>query len=123
MDEQVKTNAGQGLGIAGLVLGILSVILAIMGCTFLIALVFGAVGVILSAVGLSQAKRSNGAKGINMGGLVVSIIGVLMALTITVFLGSFIKKANDGNYWWNKLEQFENVSEEIDKEIDRKSVV
>src|SRR6056297_3912708 len=117
MEEQIKTNAGQGLGIAGLVLGILSVILALLGCTFLIALLLGVVGIILSAVGFSQAKRNNGAKGINLGALVVSIIGVLMALTITVFLGSFFKDLSEGEHWWNKIEQMEDfdISDEISK--------
>jgi hypothetical protein len=59
MQEQ-NTNAGQGLGIAGLVMGVLAIPLGIIPCTFFIALVFGAMGIVLSAIALSQANRGNG---------------------------------------------------------------
>ena len=83
--EEVKTNAGQGLGIAGLVMGILAIPLAIMGCTSILGLLLGGAGIILSAVGLSQATKSNGNKGLPTGGLVVSIVGTFIALMWLVF--------------------------------------
>jgi hypothetical protein len=78
MDKQT-TTAGQGLGIAGLVLGILAIPLAIIPCTFIIALIFGITGIVLSSIALSQAKRENGAKGLIIAALVCSILGTTIA--------------------------------------------
>jgi hypothetical protein len=86
MTEQDKT-AGQGLGIAGLVLGILAIPLGIIPCTFIVALVFGVTGIILSSVGLSQANRMNGAKGLLIAALVCSILGTTIASLWTLTMG------------------------------------
>ena len=71
--EEVKTNAGQGLGIAGLIMGVVAILLALIPCISVMGLVLGITGIVLSAVGLSQATRSNGLKGMPTAGLVVSI--------------------------------------------------
>ncbi len=84
MEELKKTNAGQGLGIAGLVLGILAIPLGIIPCTFFVGLVFGAAGIVLAAIGLSQAKQGNGATGLTTGALAVSIVGFCFALVWTI---------------------------------------
>lgn len=96
--EEVKTNAGQGLGIAGLVMGILAIPLAILGCTSPLGLAIGVAGIILSAVGLSQAIKSNGNKGLSIGGLSVSVTGTFIALLWLVF---FAHLGTDGLHWWN----------------------
>jgi len=119
MADKMRTNAGQGLGIAGLVLGIISVPLAVMGCTFAVALLFGAVGIILSAIGLSQARRENGAKGITTAGLVVSIVGSVIAVLWFVFLGAFFQDAvREKGGWLEQLEQLEEVGKDLDKEME-----
>ena len=86
MGEQNKT-AGQGLGIAGLILGILAIPLGIIPCTFFVALVFGITGIILSSIGLSQANRMNGAKGLLIAALACSILGTTIASLWTLTLG------------------------------------
>ncbi|MGM0531980.1 MAG: hypothetical protein ACQER7_11580, partial [Bacteroidota bacterium] len=119
MVEQQRTNTGQGLGIAGLVLGIISIPLAIMGCTFIIALLFGAVGIVLSAIGLSQAKQENGAKGITSAGLVVSIVGSAIAILWFLFLGAFIRDAMDHKgKWFDKLENLEEISRDLEEDVE-----
>ncbi|MEF8810402.1 MAG: hypothetical protein V5A47_05710 [Bacteroidales bacterium] len=127
MVEQQKTNTGQGLGIAGLVLGIISIPLAVMGCTFIIALLFGAVGIVLSAIGLSQAKQENGSKGVPTAGLVVSIVGSVIAILWFLFLGAFIRDAVDQKgKWFDKLEHLEEISrdmeEGVENEVDGKDM-
>jgi hypothetical protein len=89
MQEQ-NTNAGQGLGIAGLVMGVLAIPLGLIPCTFFIALVFGAMGIVLSAIALSQANRGNGPKGLIIAALVCSILGFSFAF----FWGITFKKAS-----------------------------
>jgi hypothetical protein len=89
MQEQ-NTNAGQGLGIAGLVMGVLAIPLGIIPCTFFIALVFGTMGIVLSAIALSQANRGNGPRGLIIAALVCSILGFSFAF----FWGMTFKKAS-----------------------------
>lgn len=89
MQEQ-NTNAGQGLGIAGLIMGVLAIPLGIIPCTFFIALVFGAMGIVLSAIALSQANRGNGPRGLIIAALVCSILGFSFAF----FWGVTFKKAS-----------------------------
>lgn len=126
--EETKTNAGQGLGIAGLILGIIAIPLAILGCTSVLGLVLGVAGVILGAVGLSQATKSNGTKGLPTAGLVVSILGTAIALMWILF---FTRIAHEGGKWWSHEgmrimeeinndfgddieESFEDIGEELD---------
>ncbi|MBN2613113.1 MAG: DMT family transporter [Bacteroidales bacterium] len=78
--EQEKTTAGQGLGIAGLVLGILAIPLGIIPCTFIPGLLLGVTGIVFGAVGYTQAKKANGPVGLTIGALAVSIVGTCFAL-------------------------------------------
>jgi len=78
MSEE-KTNAGQGLGIAGFVLGLIALIISFIPCLGMYALVPGIIAIILSAIGFSQASKSNGAKGLIIAALVVSILGTMIA--------------------------------------------
>ncbi|MBN2348395.1 MAG: hypothetical protein JXJ22_06135 [Bacteroidales bacterium] len=98
MTEQHKTTAGQGLGIAGLVLGVLAIPLGIIPCTFIAGLVFGSIGIILGAVGLTQARKANGATGITTAALSVSIVGFCFALIWTLLVFS------DGHKKWDRIQ-------------------
>jgi hypothetical protein len=116
MEEQ-KTNAGQGLGITGLILGILAIPLAIIGCTFVLALLLGAAGIVLSAVGLHQANTSNGTRGLPIAGLAVSITGMCIALLWGFFLASTIV---EGGKFWTKggYNIFEQIGKELEEDLE-----
>jgi hypothetical protein len=118
MENQPTTAAGQGMGIAGLLLGIITIPLAIIPCTFVLALLFGAAGITLSAVGLHQANTANGTKGLPVSGLVVSVVGLSIALMWGLLFASF---ADHGRFWRHGKfwEQFENIGTEVQKEIDK----
>ena len=86
--EKIKTNAGHGLGVAGLVLGILCLFMAFIPCVGVFAIGPGIVAIILSIVGLIQANKNNGSKGINIAALIVSGLGTIIAfLWLFVFVG------------------------------------
>ena len=113
MEEQ-KSNAGQGLGITGLVLGILAIPLAIIGCTFVLALLLGAAGIVLSAVGLHQANTSNGMKGLPIAGLAVSLTGMCIALLWGFLIASSVMEG--GKYWTRHGPHiFDKIGKEIEK--------
>lgn len=77
--EEKKSNAGQGLGIAGLVLGIIALIISFIPCLGIWALVPGIIAIVLSAVALSQAKKANASRGLIIAALVISILGTVIA--------------------------------------------
>jgi Skp family chaperone for outer membrane proteins len=113
MEEQ-KTTAGQGLGIAGLILGILAIPLALLGCTFILALFLGAAGVVLSAIGLHQANTANGTKGLPIGGLSVSIVGLCIALMWGLFFTSAVFK---GGKLWKDSPFWEQIGKEVEENL------
>ncbi len=93
MEEQQKvvnnarTNAGQGFGIAGLVVGLLALILAFIPCVGVVAIGPGAIAIVLSVVGLIQANQGNGAKGLIIAALVVSILATSIAAIWGIVIG------------------------------------
>jgi hypothetical protein len=68
------------MGIAGLVLGILSAIGGWIPGINYFAWLFGIIGIVLSAIGMSKAKKANEPSGICVAGLVLSIIGLVISL-------------------------------------------
>ncbi len=116
MAVQQKTNAGQGLGIAGLVLGILAIPLGLIPCTFIAGLIFGAIGIILGAVGFSQARNANGATGITTAALSVSIVGFCFALIWTMVV--FSDKAPRWEKIRQKLENIESRSGDWEEDFE-----
>jgi len=84
MEEQ-RSNAGQGLGIAGLVLGIMAIITGIIPCTFYLGILLGIMGIVLAIVALIQANRGFGRKGLIVAALVCSTVGFVFA-SVWVFV-------------------------------------
>ncbi|MDR0525361.1 MAG: DUF4190 domain-containing protein [Spirochaetaceae bacterium] len=81
------------MDIAGLVLGILSTVLSFMG----IGLVFGIIGIPLSAISRSRAKKDGKSTGIAIAGIVLNSIGIAVSIIfLIVIVGSFIV-LNDNN--------------------------
>jgi hypothetical protein len=77
--EEHQSTAGQGLGVAGLVLGILAIPMGIIPCTFYIGIIFGIIGLVLSLVALSQANRGHGPRNLIIAALICSIVGLTFA--------------------------------------------
>jgi len=96
--EVKQTTAGQTLNILGVVLGIIALIIAMIPCVGFVAIVPGIIGIILSAIGLDQARRANGAKGLGYAALTISITATVIAmlwLFLTgglAFIGNQIEK-------------------------------
>lgn len=123
MEEQ-KSTAGQGFGIAGLILGIIAFVFAFIPCFGWVALIPGVIAIALSIVALSQANKANGAKGLIIAALVVSIFGTSVAI-LQGFI--FAGVLSEGSHWKNRLEQvideemgedLEEAFEEIEEELE-----
>jgi len=112
MEEQ-KTSAGQGLGVAGLVVGILAVILALIPCIGWIAIIPGVIALALSLVAFSQANKGNGSKGVIIGALVVSIIATSIGLVQIVLFAAVTSEG--GGHIRNKIEK---VAKEFEDEFE-----
>ena len=72
MSEETTQVKGKGLAIAGMVVGIVAAILSI----FTIGVLFGVVAVVLSAIGLMQLMKTNGAKGMAIVGIVLGVFAI-----------------------------------------------
>lgn len=110
MNNSKNPSAGLGLGIAGLVLGIISIPFGIMGCTFMLALVMGILGITLSAVGYSQAKQANASTGLIVAALIISILGTSFALIRLTHSAS--RSMNRFEKWKIKLEEYEDKADD-----------
>jgi hypothetical protein len=80
-ESNAKQNVkdGKGMGVAGLIVGIVACVFSFIPCLGMYAIVPALVGIILSAISMKQAGASNSPKGMAIGGLVTSIIGLLIA--------------------------------------------
>ncbi len=72
-------NPGKGMSVAGLVLGIISIVLAWWYMVNIVALVAGIVGIILAVKGKKAAVAAGAPTGLGTAGLVLSIIGTVIA--------------------------------------------
>lgn len=113
------TSAGKGLGITGMILGILGLISAFIPCLATWAILLCVVGIILSAISISQAKKGNGSRGMGKAGLILSIIGAVVVIIwvfviASVFAGgsSLLNDAVQSQEFQDALKQgLENVQE------------
>jgi hypothetical protein len=80
MEEQVqKSNAGKGLGIAAFVVALVAIVISFIPCLGMYALVPGVIAIILAVIAFTQAKKGNGAKGLIIAALIISIVGTAIA--------------------------------------------
>ncbi|KQO22374.1 hypothetical protein ASF10_08295 [Flavobacterium sp. Leaf82] len=93
------SNAGQGMGIAALVLGIVAAIAAFIPCFGLIAVFFGVLAIIFGAIGLSQAKRENAPTTMPKAGLILGIVAtafvIIWVLVVVGSIGSAVLSHKD----------------------------
>lgn len=111
-----KTTAGQGFGIAGMVLGVLALVVAFIPCIGIIALVPGAIAILLSVIGLVQANQNNGAKGLIIAALVISILATGIAAIWGIVIGGI---SREGHIWRDRVERIiESTDQESLRELE-----
>lgn len=128
MEENIRSNAGQGLGIAGLVLGIIALIISFIPCLGMWALIPGIIAIVFSAIGYSQANKANAPKGILIAALILSIMGTSIAAWQMYMLrnapaqiekfGKEIQKAIDEELDDEDMKDLEKAMEELEGQIE-----
>jgi hypothetical protein len=116
MEEEVKKDSGQNLGVAALITAIVTFVLAAIPCIGLIAIIPGIISIVLASVGLSQAARNNSPRGILVAGLIIAIIACMISFS-QVFV--FSKIAEKADKWPGKIEEIVNdVQNDVLKDLE-----
>lgn len=113
---QPAGNNGKGLGIAGMILGILAIILSFIPCFGVWAIVLAVVGVILSAVSLSQAKKANAPKGMAIAGLICSILAIIIG---SIWLFVIAKAVNEGGEMFKEVMEKSGAMDSLNKAMEQ----
>jgi hypothetical protein len=88
------------MGIAGLVLGIIGAILSFIPGGGYFGWLICLVGIILSAIGMSKAKKANQPAGAAIAGLVLSIVGFVLSLGNLLCLIACASAAGAASSWF-----------------------
>ncbi|NJK93620.1 MAG: hypothetical protein HC905_00665 [Bacteroidales bacterium] len=110
-------------------MGIIAILICFIPCVGILAIVPGLVGVTLSAIAYNQAVKGNGARGLIIAALVVSILGSSIALLQGLVISSIGEKSGK---IWNRIEHeveketgktmdenFEDVGKDLEKVLER----
>jgi phosphate/sulfate permease len=118
--EDVKTKSGQNLGVAALITGIITFVLAVIPCVGIIAIIPGIIAIVLASVGLSQANRNDGPRGVLIAGLVIGVIAIMIAFSQIFVVGRI---ANHADRWPRDIQSvFDDVKKDVTKSLEKGSV-
>jgi hypothetical protein len=118
--EEVRNNSSQNLGIAALITAIITFVIAVIPCVGVIAIIPGIIAVILAGVGLSQASRSNSAKGVLVAGLIIGIVASLISVSQIFVAG---KIAGNSGQWSHDIQNIINdVQDNVIKDLEDSNV-
>ncbi len=107
------------MGIIGIVIGVISLIVAFIPCVGVVAFLPGVLAIIFSVISIVQASRGNGAKGLGIVSLVISIIAVLLAAAWLILFSGVAAITNKAIKDPAKFELFEkNIKEAFQVEIE-----
>ncbi len=116
MEEEVKSNTGQNLGIAALITAIITFVLAVIPCVGLIAIIPGIIAIVLASVGLSHATRNDSPRGVLIAGLIIGIVASLISFSQVFVAGKIAQKANK---WPHIIEDVVmDVQDEVLKDLE-----
>jgi amino acid transporter len=107
-----------GLAIAGMVLGIIGIVISFTPCLWMVGIVPVLVGLILSFIALRRVKAGKASgRGMAMGGLICSIIGIVVWFIAMSILG---KAVSDVEKEVDKASKdIEKASMKFDEEVDK----
>ena len=115
--ENVKSNAGQNLGIAAIITAIITFLIAVIPCLGLIAIIPGIITIVIGAVGLSQASRNQSAKGLSIAGLIIALIASLISISQIFIAVALIRVARVGEWPTGLQNAIREIKTEVLREI------
>lgn len=87
MENYKRSQAGQNISIAALIVGALSIITSFIPCFNIFGLLGGIITIIFASVGLSQAKTENAPTTLAMISLFLGIITVIISIAFLFVSG------------------------------------
>jgi NAD/NADP transhydrogenase beta subunit len=115
--ENVKSNTGQNLGVAALIIAIVTFVLAVIPCLGLIAIIPGIIAIVLGAVGLSQASRNQ----LATAGLIIAIIACLISVSQVFVAGALVREAGIEKFPSGIRNVIKEVKSEVLKELEKEN--
>lgn len=117
---EFRNNSSSNLGIAALITAIITFVLAVIPCIGLIAVIPGIIAIILAAVGISQASRSNSPRGVLLAGLIIAVIAVVISFS-QIFIAGRI--ANRAHGWPDNIQNIiRDVQDNVKKDLEDNNV-
>lgn len=104
-EEQPSGN--RGMAIAALVVGIFAILCC---CCYYLSIVLGIVGILLAV--FSKPKNGN-FEGVAMGGLICSIVGLVLGLILTIVGVINMNSSGYANYMDTYMEYMEEIMDEM----------
>jgi hypothetical protein len=115
--EPIKTTTeGQVTGIIGIVLGVIALIVAFIPCVGVVAFLPGGLAIIFSVISIVQASKGNGAKGLGIAALIVSVLATLLAAAWLVLFSGLSIIANESIKDPKTVDRIEQVIKEAFKD-------
>ncbi|MFT4008833.1 MAG: hypothetical protein QM655_02205 [Nocardioidaceae bacterium] len=90
-------KGSNGLAVAGFVLGLLGLLGSFIPVVNIGAIVLAVIGLVLAGIGLARSKSARGGKGLAIAGLILSVLGIIIAIIIDVAVGNAFHKATSNS--------------------------
>jgi len=120
MEEEVKNNTGQNLGIAALITAIITFVLAVIPCVGLMAIIPGIIAIVLASVGLSHAAKTDSPRGVLVAGLIIGIVASLISFSQIFVAGKIAEKADK---WPGRIEEIvTDIQDKVLEDLEDASV-
>jgi len=116
----VNPSNAKGFGIAGMVIGIIAIITSFIPCFFWWAITLGVMGLVLSAIGLGQAKKANLSRGMAIAGLICSVIAIVIVVVWGMLFAKGLFMAAEEIQKSGVLKQLDSISlDSLNKALQR----
>lgn len=110
-----KNSSSQILSIVGFVLAIIALIISFIPCVGLYAIFPGAIGLILTIIGMVQINKSGGSKGLSIAGMIISIVAIIIAGIQYFYISSATDQLKDAAI---DMEQFSKDMQDMTDDLD-----
>lgn len=120
MDQQTVQPSGsyKSFGIISLILGILAFLFSFIPCLGIYAVFPGILGIVFGVIGLILANKVNGAKGMVIAGVVLSILGTAVASWQYKKINSAVKELDKVLIDTTEMNEFKNSMDSSLKALD-----